>query len=851
MNILNQLTIKHLKLNKKRTVVTIIGIILSTALMVGIGLLLSTVRDNYVQEIISNDGNQHVTFQSVPYEKRNLILQNHNVEKTIISSTIGYANLEGSQNEYKPYLKLIKASDDYLQNLKLIEGTLPQNENEIVISDHIATNGGVSYHVGDKIALTLGIRYDLEGEEMTFPHIMYQKGETFQPTSTKEYTITGIVKRDIHESYSDAGYSIFTKEEFHDNDFLTMLVEYKKIKDTYKNTESIAQALGYEKGISNTIQYNDSLLALSGISKYDNMIDSFAGVLIIMLSLVAIGCVIVIYNSFAISVMERKKQFGLFASIGTTRSQIRKTVFFEAFLVGLIGIPLGVLGAYIGIGTVLAVVNYLIPNMFSTPLRLVTYPLFLIIPLIFMVITILLSAYLPAKRASRVTPIEAIRQNDDIKIKRKMKTNRFVNKVFGVEGDIAHKNMQRNKKKYRITTASLVISIVLFVSFSAFMGYMIDGTVSYTGDVDFDIQILYTTENRNDSINHSEEEVKSIVKHDQVDEYLLVKKLYSAITTADVTSMYTDGYTKLFDYNTDTMNILVLDNETFATYLKQIGQNEVKPILYNRFNGLIYKDKTRKSYDIKRYKDIQEIAVCDKNKENEEDFDCYANIKDYYLTTTDFVGYSFFAGDPSLTFIIPESLESIYVKTNKEEFNYDSMAFIRAKKYDKLDEQIEKAIDDKKIDGHYYNITEELTTVKNMVLVVKILVYGFISLVTLIGVTSVFNTISTSIALRRKEFAMLRSMGLTPKGFNKIIRFESLFVGLRALMIGIPISLGITLLLHLSMSGAVSFDTIKIPWMSILIAVIGVFIIILLSMSYSSRKVKKENILEAIREENI
>ena len=138
-----------------------------------------------------------------------------------------------------------------------------------------------------------------------------------------------------------------------------------------------------------------------------------------------------------------------------------------------------------------------------------------------------------------------------------------------------------------------------------------------------------------------------------------------------------------------------------------------------------------------------------------------------------------------------------------------------------------------------------------MILVIKILLYGFISLVTLIGVTSVFNTIHTSINLRRKEFAMLRSMGLTPKGFNKILAFESLFVGLKSLLYAIPVSIGVVFLLYKSLGGVADVGAFVIPWQSILIATVAVFIIVFITMMYASSKIKHENILDAIREENI
>ena len=181
-------------------------------------------------------------------------------------------------------------------------------------------------------------------------------------------------------------------------------ITYNKVKDTYENTKKIVANLGLN--LEKDVSYNTSLLAMYGVSEYNNLTDSLSKIICIILSLVSIGCIVVIYNSFAISVMERKKQFGLFSSIGTTKKQLKYTVFYEALIVGLIGIPIGILSAYLGIGIVLKIVNYLLPNVFEFPLSLVTYPIFLVIPVFFMIITIFVSAYIPAKRASKVVQLK-------------------------------------------------------------------------------------------------------------------------------------------------------------------------------------------------------------------------------------------------------------------------------------------------------------------------------------------------------------------------------------------------------------------------------------------------------------
>ena len=850
MKILNNLTIKHLKANKKRTIVTIIGIILSTALMVGIGLLFSTVRDNSVKMIIENNGSHHAIIE-VEKSKLDFISKNDNVSKYKYKSSLGYSLYEGITNEYKPYINVLTASKEYLEDLKLIEGRLPNNENEIIISEHLETNGEVNLNVGDKIKLNIGKRvdenntlledtpialyYDEEKEE-------FIKEEHLVDTKEKEYTIVGIIKRDILEKYEDPGYSAFTVTE--PSEILTVYINYKNVKDTYKNSEIIAQNLGY-KSVSEDyayyeqVSYNDNLLALSGVSNYTNMLDSMAYIIIIILSLVSIACIIVIYNSFAISVMERKKQFGLFSSIGATRKQLRHTVFFEAFIVGIIGIPLGVASAYLGIGIVLMIVNKLLPNIFDFPLALATYPLFVIIPIIFMIITILVSAFLPAKRASKVSPIEAIRLNDDIKIKsKKLKTPKIV-KLFGVEGEIAYKNMKRNKKKYRITIISLFISIVLFVSFSSLLKYGVTSAYDFTELPQYEYATSFSGDNKEsiDSI------INQVLKVDGIKKYSIIKELNFAVEMNEkyFTKEILENYSFEHQENIG-VNLLCLDDKSYEEYKKQIGLNSNRPILLNVYKNIDYTSNSRKQVKMTMFNEIKSLEF--NISENEK-----YKLENIYMT--DILPFGIENTNMfSFMFIIDKDT---YNKV-KDDNNFVSM-YLLADNYDEFDKLLDKESKQNVIpdDVNVYtvNIKKELQLLSNIVIVIKLLLYGFISLVTLIGVTSVINTINTSIALRKKEFAVLRSIGLTPKGFNKMMLFECLFFGLKSLLYGLPVSFIIIYLFHLSFNGIVTFDSMLIPYGSILIAIFGVFIIVLISMWYATIRIKKENILEAIREENI
>ena len=848
MSILNRLTIKNLRLNKKRTIVTIIGIILSTALMVGIGLLFSSFQDLMIRDTIGYSGKYEAKYNDVNLIKLNDI-KNKNFTY-FYEKPIGFSKIESS-NEYKPYMYITSVNREYFDELKLIEGDIPKNENEIVISNHVITNGGLDYKVGDIVTFTYGSR-NIDGN-ITLANSELVDGEFLTNEGTHTYKIVGIVDRSNFESYSASGYTAFTVDVNSDNGNVNLYVMFNKNKNIIKQSEELAKELNY----NGDINYNSTLLALYGESTYGNVMSSMGGMMIIMLSLVSIGCIIVIYNSFAISVMERKKEFGLLSSIGATKKQIKKSVFYEALVVGVIGIVFGILGAYIGIGTVILIINNLISDMLEYKLHLVTNPLFIIIPVIFMIIVIGVSAFIPSRRASKVSPIEAIRQNDDIKInKKKIRTSKLVLKLFGIEGEIALKNIKRNKKKYRVTIVSLFISIVLFISFSSYMNYTLNTASSVMGEVPYDYRISYFGDDNN---KEALDKINEIVKSSDVKEYVSysVGNL-SIIGNYTYSDEYLDFYKSAYDddgikalnnLKYQSIYILVLDDNSYNKYKKLIGLDKDSVILLNRFKGVSYGNNKRVNYDIPVINsgDIN-IKICNFD-DNDEDVDttkyCNKNIDNIFVTNKSFDLIEEFSYMDDFKLIVNKKLYDSILDggTDFTQFNIISD---NTNNIDKLTKEL-----DKYNNVNYINIKESMKQTNNLILVVKILMYGFISLVTLIGVTSVFNTISTSMALRKREFAVLRSIGLTRGGFNKMLFFESLFFGMKSLIFALPVSIGVTILIHYSLADMVSISTIIIPWKAIIISIVSVFIIVLLTMMYSSSKIKKHNIIEQIREENI
>ncbi len=836
MNILNKLTLKHLKMNKKRTLVTIIGITLSTALMVGIGLLISTVLTTERLATERSHGAHHFTITELSKENYQTLEKNIKIDSMYYYSGIGFVSLENSSNPFRPYLYVTEASSNLLEKLNIIEGRLPEKDNEIVLTKEAIEDGNLKVKVGETISLNIGKRY-YNGEYLGNTNIpipryedsddIIKNAETLEDTKIKEYKVVGIIERTYYEDYESAGYMSFTLSRDIPSE-VEAFIKLKKPKETYETIKEIASNININE---NNFNANTSLLFYYGATKYDNINSTFLPLILIALSVISVGCIVVIYNSFAISTMERKKSFGLYSSIGTTGKQIRKTVLFEAFIVGSIGIILGILGGFLGIYVVVEILNYLLKDAVNMEFIFSVNLTYLLIPLIFMCMVILLSAYLPAKRAGKVTPIEAIRGNDDIKVTRKsLKTPKIISAIFGIEGELAHKNMKRNKKKYRVTIISLFISIVMFNTFTSFLGYAIKTSDSVdSSDYDIGFYLKGKKEDIKEDIkviksNYEIKEERTIIQN----EYITVNK----IDDNEYTTLWKNMNSDYPEEAKSSFELIVIPDSDMTKLTKAEG------LILNKKYLTIYEENSRKTIetDIFKNKNYNLEIVTDNSTFNIE------------AETTNDIDFGFktrlYTGRPTL--IISESTYESKFSSD----NYESEYLFNSKDYKKINEDYKNNKLNLKSEVQVYSPKIEEATIKNIVLAINILFYGFIALVVLIGVTSVINTINTSMNLRRKEFAMLRSVGLTPHGFNKILFFESLFFGLKSLIYGIPVSIGINALISKSI-GRVFNTGMIIPWDSLIISVIGVFIIVIIAMNYASKKIKKENILEALREENI
>ena len=594
MNILNRLTIKNLLLNKKRTIVTLIGIILSTALICGVATLVTSFQNALIEEAKMEYGNYHTIFYDIPKDKQKYLLNNVNIKNSMVTKDVGYAKLEGSTNLLKPYVYLREFDDNAIKNLpiKLVDGRLPKNSNEIIISERIISDGEVKLKIGDKITLGLGKRM-FDGDELNqnnpivsskiaYGNYIEGEDEELVVKFTKEFEIVGIMQRPYYETYSTASYIIISHLDENIYDSADISVLYKNVRDTYKITEEIS-GKNDEKKESNEkydYEYNSNLLRFSGVSKDDNINATIYILSSIIISIIVVTAIFVIRNSFSISITERFRQYGMLASVGATSKQIKKNVLYEGMILGLISIPIGILSGIFAIFILLKVVNMIIGDYFdSINLVLAVSPISILVAIFISAITILLSSFIPAIKASKISPLEAIRSNNDIKIKgKKLKVSKLFKKLFGIEGEIALKNLKRSKKKYRTTILSIALSIIAFISINTFIEYGFNMSNMYYEEYDYNIRVNYTVEDNGDSLKY----FNNIIKLDNINNYSIRKQSIQNIELSKyATDITKQVYGKAYNENGEeieepnyTIYFIAVGDKNYKDYLSKLGLDE-------------------------------------------------------------------------------------------------------------------------------------------------------------------------------------------------------------------------------------------------------------------------------------
>jgi len=844
MNIFHKIALQGLKKNHTRTLVTIVGVVLSVTMFTAVATFGTSLLNYLTNDSIAKHGDWHVAFVDVDSSFVQEQANGKEVTNTAAYANIGYAMLDGAKSPDKPYFFISGFNDKTFDTLPitLISGRLPENNSEVLVPSHIAIKAGVKISVGDTLTLTVGNR-QAGGETLT-QHDSYRAGdETLIAAAVKTYKVVGTCERPGFEEHSAPGYTLITRID--KADLTGSFSQFVTLKNPHQVKTYARNAAGTGKFV-----LNDDVLRFMGISDnklFNTMLYSVGGVLV---AIIMVGSIFLIYNSFNISLNERTHQFGILMSVGATARQLRNSVLFESLCIGSVGIPIGVLA---GVGSIKLILP-IVANNFSTiissnvPLTLSVSFSALAMAVAVSLITILISAYIPAKKAVATPVMECIRQTNEIKTELKaVKTSKFLQRIYGLEGTLALKNFRRNKKRYRSVVLSLTLSIILFVSGSAFGTTLKRLAKEYSYEAEADSDICFDTQD--------------------MEEHELFQ-LYNKLKTAD--GVYKSTYQANLTYPCMTDD---LPSDFMDTYRESAGDDGTGETLELPLDVQFIEDDIYygfiESLDLPTADYTGEDAKVLVLGINTAEHVTYFTNSSMDFTLTSASGAQ--AKKIRATFVDTYPVDPL-IKDSAPAYLFMAVAPWQMKpQFDALGvpskfgltfwsenpalsmAQIQALIEESGITSDYnlINVSTAFELFRSITFVVDVFTYVFVIMISLIAVANVFNTISTNIRLRRRELAMLRSVGMSDHTFKKMMNFECAFYGMRTLLFGVPIAGFLSWLIYKVIVFEEKLDDFAFlfPWGSMIISVLSVFLIVFITMLYATSKIRKENIIDALRDE--
>ncbi len=918
LKVLRKLTLKDLRLNRVRTVMTILGILLSTALITAVACGTSSMKKTMINSNMEISGNwTFAAYKEFGGDIEKAFSDKSEIEAVYRNVDIGVAEFQ-SKSKYKPYVNIKGFTEETLRDcfgVQLESGAYPKNSDEVLLTQQFLNYSEKEYKVGDTITLKVGSRWvkgsvtdgklpeygsDSYYDSYISPYDSYNsENEDFIEEFTKSYKITGIVSNS-NSGMGAVGFSTIALLTGLDNSGISQnsaSVPYEKLMvKLYDDREkeypevisqltglSPDEALDYLNGYIDddlfdekmssdrnilkisSFERNLDLLKLKGVVEGGSTMNAVYGASAFVYVVIMLSGIFIIRNSFAISITEKTRLYGMLSSIGATPKQIRANVLFEGAVLGLFAIPAGVL---LGVG-VTALLLYMCNCILGE--ELVSLFMFdvsfigIAVSVILSVITIFCSTYLTAVKASKLAPVEAIKGNSEIKVKKKSKiknyrTPKLIENLFGAGGSIAWKNLKRNRRKYRATVISLIVSITMFISMYSFITYAFD-FVSETdygkSDMQYDLQVVVYN---NGSISLVKEHYPTVMGLDGVTDSAYSANAVSYVANVDKKyiskeALEYDGSTSLYGNIKDLKDnepvkiapkIMCIDDDNYKAVISSLGLD------YNKVKnkGLIANYNTESTENSVEENKIPLLSKADGTvMKLSNEYDESENRNDFEIEIAGEITENSVISKLKETGITQAGtilLSSEFFEKNIKSGTY-CVIWANSSNPDKTETEIN---DNMPVDFMVYNRSAYINIIKSFMLIVQIFVYGFITVISLIGMTNIFNTITTNMRLRNREFAMLRSVGMTEKEFNRMILLESVFYTLRSLVIGVILGTVLGVVIYFLMNTKENL-VYQFPFMAIIISAAAVTIVVWAIMRYSVRKVKKQNIIETIRNENI
>ena len=919
MKILFLYTKRMLAANKARTAVTFVGIVLSFALLTAVITGTSSLFHFFSEYMKMRDGDYYGVIYNCNEEDEARLAQSGEVTQSCRMGIVGVAEKEfGIEHELslsnKAYVVIGSVDVDFFDTMgvRLIEGRLPGNDSEVIIPQMMTTNEK-KFQIGDTVTWQIGERIGSDGRVIQHQEQRCEnpnsenncEKETIQVEQTKTYTIVGISTNPGYQMFTEPCYLVLTTGVH-----TTTSDIYLKTKSIDDTNDFIAKNFGDHQS-----KMNETLLRYFGKGVSDVRYTLF-GMCAVLMVVVAVASVALIYNSFSISLTERTRQFGLFKSIGATRFQVMTSVFFEAGFLAVSAIPAGLFIGCAGVSCVFKILKNNFDAMInsngvayvgSISMTFYTQVLYLVIAAVAGIITILASAMVPALRAGRISPIEAIRQTNDIKdpkFARNIRGSSILGTVFGVGGLIAHRNAKRNKKSYRAISFSLAICLFLFLGGSGFIYYMclsmkgLNVPYYYNYHIQFNSIYNDTFDPEYLTSEFREKLVSQLRTSSSVSDAVYIRKanLHIAMDESNLTDV---GKLAVGEYIVDGQmhyrdQVYFVEDTQYEIYLKQLGLNpeeylraeNPKLLILNAVKGAAdFDDGRRRFYEGEMFKDsseLTEISIMEQKKigdasyaypdpedpsmmiylvgdgrtaQSDDDFKKFKVPVEESMEKLSFeIGetvkaedYPYWAWAGDWGFVLPLSAynEELFITPNIQDYAY--LRTIDSERALELMSELRNECDEA-FDIGMPPQTDQYEA--NVIRVINVCLLCFLVLIVLISLANIANTITTAVQLRTSEYAMIKAAGCSKYTFLRMIFAENLSYTLRGFVIG-------------GLMGALanykSYSYLKYSIYTNKVIPIGLYavgaaafiLVMIFSTAYTWRKVKRGNISEELRQEAV
>ena len=647
-------------------------------------------------------------------------------------------------------------------------------------------------------------------------------------------------------------------KELSDGQTLVIDICFNNMRTVYQDMSLIAQQLGIP---DSSVSYHESLLSTYFVhNPQDTSPPLLPALFLAVLLIVSVSLILIIHNSFAVSMNARIHQFGIFSSIGATPGQIRTCLLQEA--AALCAIPI-LLGSFIGIALtfgIIQIVNALADDIAGRHEAVFTYhPLVFAVTILVSVLTVLISAWMPAGKLSRLTPLEAIKNTGDLQLKRRKKA-RILAGLFGVEGELAGNALKAQKKSLRTSTLSLTLSFLGFtfmLCFFTLSGISTNHTYFQRYQNAWDVMATikdtpienFTHEDEIHGLNDTDS-----VIYQKAEAYASVPMAAISKEVAGLGGLEALAGTSV-SVSGDTCTILapvvIMDDSSFAAYCGQIGVSPsgTGSVILNRIWDSVNSNFRYKEYvpflteeqdtillqnrdDAAAAVTIPVLGYTQEPPVLREEYDNYALVQ--------FLSVSWWK---QIEKVIGNAEQDTYIRVlATKDRSLTELQTIETELTNMLRQEFTLEME---------NRIQEKTDNDAMLNGYQLIIGALCALLAMIGIANVFSNTLSFIRQRKREFARYLSIGMTPESMRKMFRIEALVIAGRPVLITLPVTvLFVWFMITASHLNPMEFLSVA-PIVPVVIFIAAIFGFVALAYDIGARKVLNCDLAEALQSDSM